>query len=210
MTIKELRMQTHLSQSAFAKKYYLNIRTLQSWEQGIRQTPQYVIELIQELLKTDKSSSPELDTIESARTTQKVKKDLRVSRCLEEYMTFELFKSEVCHLLKSKGDIDFVETILTFNFVGILWNKKWYSKAFYILALLDYISDKYTVPYFDEYNSYRQLKLDYIIFPTDVIYLDKLGHHDAKQTAIDECKDDAIGKYFFKYGIIERDIYNVV
>lgn len=52
MTIKEIRQSTGLSQSQFAKKFHLQVNTLQTWEQGIRRVPestQYMIERILEL-----------------------------------------------------------------------------------------------------------------------------------------------------------------
>ena len=36
MTIKEIRERTGLSQSQFAKKYGISVRTLQGWESGKR------------------------------------------------------------------------------------------------------------------------------------------------------------------------------
>ena len=57
MTIKELRKQTGLSQSQFARKFHLNVRTLQTWEQNTRPTPEHVIYLISSILEYEKSPS---------------------------------------------------------------------------------------------------------------------------------------------------------
>ena len=46
MTIQELRKETGLSQSQFAKKFDIPVGTLQHWEQGIRKPPEYVLALI--------------------------------------------------------------------------------------------------------------------------------------------------------------------
>ena len=46
MDIVELRTKTGLSQSQFAKKFHLSLRTLQSWEQGIYKTPEKYLFLI--------------------------------------------------------------------------------------------------------------------------------------------------------------------
>lgn len=48
MIIKELRAQTGLSQSAFAKKYNIPLRTLQQWEQGRSTPPAYVVGMLQD------------------------------------------------------------------------------------------------------------------------------------------------------------------
>ena len=53
MTIFELRQKTGLSQSQFAKRFHLNVRTVQQWEQGVRKTPDYVIWLIARVIELE-------------------------------------------------------------------------------------------------------------------------------------------------------------
>ena len=53
MTILELRQKTGLSQSQFAKRFHLNVRTVQTWEQGTRKTPEYVIWLIERVMELE-------------------------------------------------------------------------------------------------------------------------------------------------------------
>ena len=45
-TIKEIRQSTGLSQSKLCALLNIPKRTLQDWEQGLRQCPDYVVELI--------------------------------------------------------------------------------------------------------------------------------------------------------------------
>ena len=45
-TIKEIRQSTGLSQGKFCEVLNIPKRTLQDWEQGLRQCPQYVADLI--------------------------------------------------------------------------------------------------------------------------------------------------------------------
>lgn len=45
MNVKEIREKTGLSQSNFAKKYGIPVRTLQGWEAG-RKAPDYILEMI--------------------------------------------------------------------------------------------------------------------------------------------------------------------
>lgn len=47
MEIKQLRKKSGLSQSEFAKKYNLSVRTLQQWEQGISKPLSSLVTLIQ-------------------------------------------------------------------------------------------------------------------------------------------------------------------
>ena len=53
MTILELRQKTGLSQSQFAKRFHLNVRTVQTWEQGTRKTLDYVIWLIARVIELE-------------------------------------------------------------------------------------------------------------------------------------------------------------
>ena len=52
-TIKELREGLGLSQAKFAERFYLSVRTLQNWEQGYRETPEYVIKLIEKIIESE-------------------------------------------------------------------------------------------------------------------------------------------------------------
>lgn len=46
MEIAEIRKLTGLSRTKFAEKYHIPYRTLQSWELGDRECPEYVLELL--------------------------------------------------------------------------------------------------------------------------------------------------------------------
>ncbi len=59
MTIQELRKETGLSQSQFAKKFDIPVGTLQHWEQGIRKPPDYLIGLLRRLIDFEYKSNAE-------------------------------------------------------------------------------------------------------------------------------------------------------
>ena len=63
MTILELRQKTGLSQSQFAKRFHLNVRTVQTWEQGTRKTPDYVIWLITRVIELEEIVNAKRDGI---------------------------------------------------------------------------------------------------------------------------------------------------
>lgn len=44
--IKKMRSQTGLSQTEFADKYHISVANIRDWEQGRRDCPDYVIELL--------------------------------------------------------------------------------------------------------------------------------------------------------------------
>lgn len=51
MEVKELRLQTGLSQSKFAKMFDIPISTLKDWEQERRNPPAYVINMMKTILQ---------------------------------------------------------------------------------------------------------------------------------------------------------------
>ena len=53
ITILELRKQTGLSQSQFAKEFHIQLKTLQSWEQGWRNTPECILYMVQRILELE-------------------------------------------------------------------------------------------------------------------------------------------------------------
>lgn len=57
ITILDLRKQTGMSQSQFAKEFHINLKTLQSWEQGWRNTPEHVLYMVQKILELSKDAA---------------------------------------------------------------------------------------------------------------------------------------------------------
>ena len=57
MTIKEIRKSTGLSQSKFADKFGINVRTLQDWESGRSNPPSYLCTLLQKVMQAEDGPS---------------------------------------------------------------------------------------------------------------------------------------------------------
>ena len=53
MSIKEIRTMSGLTQKAFAEKYGIPKRTLESWEMGERKPPEYVVTLLEKAVRAD-------------------------------------------------------------------------------------------------------------------------------------------------------------
>lgn len=53
MTIKEIRALTGLSQPKFCQKYHIPLNTFVRWEQGKREPPDYVVELLEFKVRED-------------------------------------------------------------------------------------------------------------------------------------------------------------
>jgi DNA-binding transcriptional regulator YiaG len=54
-TIKDIRLSTGLSQAQFSAALNIPKRTIQDWEQGLRNCPEYVAELIEYRVANDAS-----------------------------------------------------------------------------------------------------------------------------------------------------------
>ena len=53
MTIKEMRELLGISRAEFSRRYDIPIRTLENWESGTRTPPDYVINLLERIIKED-------------------------------------------------------------------------------------------------------------------------------------------------------------
>lgn len=56
MTIKELRAGMGLSQRKFADYFGIPVVNVQHWEQGVAKPPEYVVRLIDRVIKLERSS----------------------------------------------------------------------------------------------------------------------------------------------------------
>ena len=119
--------------------------------------------------------------------------------------SFEVFKSNVCHLVKSRGDTAFIIDVLTSNEVRTLYNRKWYAEAFYLLAMVDYLSREHNVPLCTNYNDIRAQKLKETIYPAGVMLSDMAMRTDKYRK---ECLKNAIPE-FLNFNIAECEVRNV-
>jgi hypothetical protein len=139
------------------------------------------------------------------------KYDVRLNRVVNGTLSYDIFRSEICHMYHFDGDSVFISKVMKTNLVMILWNKREYAKALYVLALIDYISWKNDVPLFDGYAHIRKCKLENILYPSEVILMDKIEHtHKNRDIAVATCKQDECGVFFFRHNIIERSIEDVI
>lgn len=119
--------------------------------------------------------------------------------------SFEIFKSNVCHFVKDKGDINFILETLSSDEVRILYNRKWYAESFYLLAMVDYLSRENDVPICANYNDIRSQRLQEIIYPAGIILSDTVLKTDKHRK---ECMKHAIPE-FLNFNIVENEVRNV-
>ncbi len=119
--------------------------------------------------------------------------------------SFDVYKSNVCHLVKCKGDIDFIMDVLTSDEVRKLYERKWYAECFYLLAMIDYLSRENDIPLCMKYNDIRSGKMKETIYPASVVLMDKAMKTDTNRK---ESMRKAIPE-FLKYNIVEVEVRNV-
>lgn len=128
-----------------------------------------------------------------------------ISNELDYRLPFEEFKSEMCHQLKTLGDIQFVKHVLKNDLINNYYNKSWLEETFYTLAMLDYISIENNIPLAKEYDNLRKIKLKNTIYPRDVKLMSKLKNNNKY---LKSATRKSI-PMFLKYNIVEVDVRNV-
>lgn len=120
--------------------------------------------------------------------------------------SFELYKSHVCHLVKEKGDVDFLIETLESDEIHRLYQKRWYPEALYLLAMVDYLSRVNDVPLCKEYDDLRNCKLKQVLYPTSLVLEAKITKNPA---LLQESERESIPE-FIRHNIVERDVRDVV
>ena len=116
-----------------------------------------------------------------------------------------MLKSNVCHLVKDKGDTEFIIETLSKDEIRELYNRKWYRETFYLLEMLDYLSRENDVELCTRYNDIRSQKLSEIIYPKGVMLSDIAMKTDKNRK---ECMKNAIPE-FLRFNIVESEVRNV-
>lgn len=128
-----------------------------------------------------------------------------ISDSIEARSDFEIFKSNICHRAKDEGDFDFIISVLESDDIRRYWSKKWYSEAFYLLAMIDYLSRENNLPLCNKYDDIRSQSLKIPLYPRDVVMAAKLSPKLDRRA---ECKRNAIPE-FIRFNIVESEVRNV-
>ena len=124
---------------------------------------------------------------------------------MEYRQSFETFKSNVCHMVKDMGDIDFIIDTLESGKIRKLYQRKWYPESLYLLAMVDYLSRENDLPLCEEYSDIRAARLREPIYPASVIAMSVVSHSEQPKQ---ESYAEAIPE-FRQFNIVESDIRNV-
>lgn len=121
-------------------------------------------------------------------------------------LPFELFKSNVCHRVKDCGDIPFIVETLKSDEIRSYYNRRQYPQAFYLLAMVDYLSRENELPLCSAYSDMRRQKLADPVYPESVIAMAKVMGDDS---VIAESLDNAIPE-FRNFNIAENEVRYVI
>lgn len=120
-------------------------------------------------------------------------------------ISFENFKSNVCHRVKDIGVFSFIEETLTSDIVTELYNKQWYAECLYMLAMVDYLSRKNDIPLYREYNTLRTKKLEQVVYPASIVTMYLLSKDER---ILQKSFDESIPE-FKRFNIVENEVENV-
>lgn len=117
-------------------------------------------------------------------------------------MEFDIFKSEMCHRLKTYGDIKFI------NIIEKYWKFKWYAESLYTLAMIEELYCENNLEISNKYEFYQNQKLKTILFPKSA-YMEMYLFNNEKDK-IEQIYFKNANKYFLKYNIVEGNIRDIV
>jgi len=128
-----------------------------------------------------------------------------LSDSLEPRPSFEIFKSNICHLVKDRGDINFLIDVIESNKIFEYLNKQWYREALYLLAMVDYLCNENALPLLEDYEELRSMKLSKMIYPAGIVILcSTLNSEEPKEKSLQEAIPE-----FLRHNIVESEVRNV-
>jgi DNA-binding Xre family transcriptional regulator len=124
---------------------------------------------------------------------------------MEYRQSFETYKSNICHMVKDMGDMDFIIDTLESDKIRKLYQKRWYPESLYLLAMVDYLSRENDLPVCNEYNDIRSARLRETIYPSSIIAMSAFSHSDQpKQNSYTQAIPE-----FIRFNIVESEVRNV-
>jgi len=118
---------------------------------------------------------------------------------------FENFKSNICHAVKSMGDLPFLVSVLESTEIQDYYRNEQLLECFYLLGMVDYLCRINGLPYDAEYNYIREYKLAETVFPGGIYILCSVFGDDKPEK---EALKKAIPE-FLRYNIVEYGVKSV-
>lgn len=120
-------------------------------------------------------------------------------------MLFEDYKSVIRHRAKHLGYKEFIKQVLLSDEITQYFEQEQYAEALYLLAMVDYLSNKHGVLLYNKFHNMRTMKLANIVYPQDIELLAALYKSDAVKT---EAWENAIPE-FKRHNIVENDLEDI-
>lgn len=120
--------------------------------------------------------------------------------------SYDVLRSDICHALKDRGDLDFLEEILGSKKIENLYAHRSYIHCYYLLGMVDYLCRIHDLPLSSDYDEIRQRKLHRMVYPSSMLLLKNL---DEKSPELLELEKQAIPE-FARFNIYEGNVRNVV
>lgn len=120
--------------------------------------------------------------------------------------TFEIFKSNVCHRVKDIGEMPFIVEVLQSNEIRKHFERRKNVEAFYLLGMLDYLSNKNKIPICSDYADIRCQRLNSPVYPQGILTQALIsGNEDIKRKSWEQAIPE-----FKRFNIIENEVENVI
>lgn len=137
---------------------------------------------------------------------KELSKGTRKEDTAERRISFELFKSNVCHRVKDIGDRPFIIETLESGEIVKYYQKRWYLESLYLLAMVDYLCRVNGLPICSDYDGIRRHKMSKRIYPSSALIASAITEDSHY---MDDCWEQAIPE-FKRFNIVEGDIRNVI
>ena len=139
-------------------------------------------------------------------TMEQLLKDYISNTDFSHRVSFELFKSNVCHDVKRNGDERFIEQTIKSDIIRRYYQNEWFPESLYLLAMIDYLCRINNIKLCDNYNDLRTAKLNEIIYPASIIALAEITKDENYKC---EAFNNSIPE-FKRFNIIENEVQNVI
>ena len=146
------------------------------------------------------------ETIYRLAKTLNVSMEDLLSEAMEKRLPFMSFKSNVCHLVKSKGDLPFIIEVIKSNDIRKYFNRRWHLESLYLLGMIDYLCRMNDLPLNKDYDDLRDYRIDETVYPSGILLKSILFKDDMYKI---QAYNDSIPE-FRRFNIVENEVRNVV
>lgn len=116
---------------------------------------------------------------------------------------FEIFKSDLCQSIKKMNPVEAINQIKESGCIELLLNKNEDVKTLYLVAMINYLSNKYNLDM--NIHDYDNFRLEHMVYPRSILFKYAIMNNDKyKQEAIDHTE-----KEFLQFNICEGEIERV-